>query len=417
VVEFAGVAKWFQPEDGPRVVALDGIDLRVRRDRFVSVVGPSGCGKSTLLNLCAGLSFPEVGRVMFRGSPVTRVNTEVGYVTQDSNLLPWRSATTPKAAAAPGSPQPLQTVKIGLAVNILAFTPLQIATMQGYFRHGDIAPDVVSLQGGTTVTEALMGGSLQFAASAAPDVIRADQKGLGLLAVANILNANDVELVISKKLQQQFGISASTPLKQRLAPLQGRLFGITSNGAPSQVDIQALFKSVGLNAQSLHFIVIGGAAEMNAALRAGEIAGYGLGPPTGELAAREGYGYVLVPVGGAPAFANQAFSDIYTTNAFAQAHPAVVRAVAGAIAQANDFLLSHPNQSARLLSPSFKGVPLSVLAAGIRAEPFVRGGTFTQQGWQRAIAALQQGGVLPGKAPSSQAGVLWTNQYVAPAST
>ncbi|MBI2907819.1 MAG: ABC transporter ATP-binding protein [Chloroflexi bacterium] len=59
---------------------------------FVAIVGPSGCGKSTLLNMVAGLMRPSSGRILYGGSPVTSVNTCVGYSTQKDNLLPWRTA-------------------------------------------------------------------------------------------------------------------------------------------------------------------------------------------------------------------------------------------------------------------------------------------------------------------------------------
>jgi NitT/TauT family transport system ATP-binding protein len=37
------------------MVALNGVDLDIHENEFVTVVGPSGCGKSTLLNIIAGL--------------------------------------------------------------------------------------------------------------------------------------------------------------------------------------------------------------------------------------------------------------------------------------------------------------------------------------------------------------------------
>ena len=73
-------------------VALEGVSLRVAEGEFVSIVGPSGCGKSTILNLIAGLLAPTAGQVVVFGRPVRGLNRAVGYVTQDDNLLPWRTA-------------------------------------------------------------------------------------------------------------------------------------------------------------------------------------------------------------------------------------------------------------------------------------------------------------------------------------
>jgi NitT/TauT family transport system ATP-binding protein len=71
------------------VAALRDISLEVGMHTFTSIVGPSGCGKSTLLSLCAGLKFPSSGRTYCDGQAVEAVNTDIGFVTQDSNLFPW----------------------------------------------------------------------------------------------------------------------------------------------------------------------------------------------------------------------------------------------------------------------------------------------------------------------------------------
>jgi NitT/TauT family transport system ATP-binding protein len=89
VVHFQRLWKSFQSPRQSEVQALQDVDLQVQENEFLAIVGLSGCGKSTLLNLCAGLMFPEQGRVLFRGSPVVRVNPRVGYLTQEANLLPW----------------------------------------------------------------------------------------------------------------------------------------------------------------------------------------------------------------------------------------------------------------------------------------------------------------------------------------
>ena len=72
-------------------VALAGVDLQVGRGEFLTLLGPSGCGKSTVLNLVAGLMAPTRGEVRCDGRPVAGLNRAVGYITQDDNLLPWRT--------------------------------------------------------------------------------------------------------------------------------------------------------------------------------------------------------------------------------------------------------------------------------------------------------------------------------------
>jgi NitT/TauT family transport system ATP-binding protein len=77
---------------GP-VLALEDVTFAARPGEFISLVGPSGCGKSTVLNLIAGLVRPSAGQVTYQGAQVEGVNTKVGYITQDDNLLPWRSVS------------------------------------------------------------------------------------------------------------------------------------------------------------------------------------------------------------------------------------------------------------------------------------------------------------------------------------
>lgn len=71
------------------VTALEGVDLEVAENEFISVVGASGCGKSTLLSLIAGLEDPTDGVIEVGGVSVTGPGRDRGMVFQQATLLPW----------------------------------------------------------------------------------------------------------------------------------------------------------------------------------------------------------------------------------------------------------------------------------------------------------------------------------------
>ena len=56
-------------------VALDGIDLSVRRGERIGLIGPNGSGKSTLVNCICGTLANESGTVRFAGELIDRLET------------------------------------------------------------------------------------------------------------------------------------------------------------------------------------------------------------------------------------------------------------------------------------------------------------------------------------------------------
>lgn len=90
-VEINGVTKAFTHRGGSKTI-LNQVDLAVAEGELCCIVGPSGCGKSSLLRVINGLLPPDTGSVVVNGEPVSGPSLDVGFVFQQFNLLPWRTA-------------------------------------------------------------------------------------------------------------------------------------------------------------------------------------------------------------------------------------------------------------------------------------------------------------------------------------
>jgi putative spermidine/putrescine transport system ATP-binding protein len=73
------------------VVAVDSIDLEIRRGEFFTMLGPSGSGKTTTLRMIAGFETPDAGTIELGGHDVAHLppyDRPVNTVFQDYALFP-----------------------------------------------------------------------------------------------------------------------------------------------------------------------------------------------------------------------------------------------------------------------------------------------------------------------------------------
>jgi putative ABC transport system ATP-binding protein len=98
-------------EDATRVLALDAVNLTIKRGEFVAVFGPSGSGKTTLLQLLGAMDRPSGGTIRFEGQALEPLGDSalaglrlraIGFVFQQFNLIPTlNAAENVEAALAP----------------------------------------------------------------------------------------------------------------------------------------------------------------------------------------------------------------------------------------------------------------------------------------------------------------------------
>ena len=100
LISLKGIKRYY--DVGSEVVrALDGVDLIIKQNEYISIMGPSGSGKSTLMNMIGCLDTPTEGTYEFEGELVHEMddnqlasirNRKIGFVFQTFNLLPKATA-------------------------------------------------------------------------------------------------------------------------------------------------------------------------------------------------------------------------------------------------------------------------------------------------------------------------------------
>ena len=102
MIECENLVKIYKTRDF-EVLALQGLDLEVKRGELIAIIGNSGSGKSTLLNMLGGLDRPSAGRLFVDGHDLLAISEQqlveykrstVGFVWQNNarNLIPFLSA-------------------------------------------------------------------------------------------------------------------------------------------------------------------------------------------------------------------------------------------------------------------------------------------------------------------------------------
>ena len=89
ILRLAGVRKAYGD-----AVAVERVDVEVRRGEFFTLLGPSGSGKTTTLRLVAGFERPDAGQIVLDGVDVARVppfERNINTVFQDYALFPHMS--------------------------------------------------------------------------------------------------------------------------------------------------------------------------------------------------------------------------------------------------------------------------------------------------------------------------------------
>ena len=321
------------------------------------------------------------------------------------------AAPAAQASAAPAQPAAtspaLTNVTMGFPVENASDAPIHVAVSEGLYAKQGVKVDIKVLSGSSAANAALVGGSLQFATTSAPAFLLARKAGVPLYAVESLLSGSSMQMMVSNRWLEAHNLTPSMPLADRIKGLQGITFGTV--GSSDKILLEWLLKQQNLAPDAVRMVTLGGSAELTAALTKGTIDAFISSPPASYVTEEQGQAKLLID--SVPPWNDLEYFMVVTTADYAQKNPDIVKAVATATAQGNDFVLSNPDRTLAVEQARYPNFSPSVLKQTLAAFKYTKSGLFQAGMWDTAVNLFAETGMVEGKIPVTE-GKDWTNQFI-----
>ena len=169
-----------------------------------------------------------------------------------------------------------ENIKIGFPSISVEFTPLFAAKDKGLFKKYGLNVELILMQGGAQVVQALLGGSIDFVVMGGA-FLTAAVRGADLVMVATHMNRFPYSVVVRPDIK-------------RVQELKGKKMGVSGFGSTSEAALRLSLERFGLNPNTdVTILQVGGQSSRFAALKAGSIDGTVVIAPFTGAAKRLGY--------------------------------------------------------------------------------------------------------------------------------
>ena len=341
------------------------------------------------------------------GQPSTGTSTP-------ENQPPAESQTTPQPET-PDMKQELQPVKIALSVDNLVFTPIFVAREKKFFEEEGLEPQFLSLEGGGTTVQALVGRSIDFAGASGGTVVLGHSQGNdSIVNVANIVGKATLQVAMRKQLVDELQLTLETPILDRIQALRGRVFGITSPGSASDSTLLFYLEKAGVDESEVKKVAVGSGAGLVAALKQGQIDAFHTSPPNPQITELEGYGQVIISAGEVPGLDKIVYDGLITRKDIIDEKPELVKAVVNAIVRGINFTHDHTEETIELMKKIFPNTDPRLVERGVQSllDAWPRDGLQDRTDWENTLALQQDTESIGATIPSIEEGIMWTNQFL-----
>jgi ABC-type nitrate/sulfonate/bicarbonate transport system substrate-binding protein len=173
-----------------------------------------------------------------------------------------------------------ESVRVGVSGLSAEFTPVWAANDRGIFKKHGFDTEVIVMQGGTQLAQAIIGGSVPFGVMGGA-YLTAAVRGADLIMIATHMDKFPYSLIVK-------------PSIKRTEDLKGSRLAISRFGSASDAGLRVSLQKLGLNPdRDVTILQVGGQTSRFAALKAGTVDGTVVIPPLSGAAQRLGYSAII----------------------------------------------------------------------------------------------------------------------------
>jgi NitT/TauT family transport system substrate-binding protein len=173
-----------------------------------------------------------------------------------------------------------EAIRVGIPGLSAEFTPVWAAKDKGLLKKYGLDVEIIAMQGGTQLVQAMIGGSIDFSVMGGAYLTGA-MKGADLVMVATHMDKFPYSLIVK-------------PSIKRAEDLKGTKLAISRFGSSSDAGLRVSLQRSGINPdKDVTILQVGGQTERYAALKAGVVDGTVVIPPLSGAAQRAGFNTIF----------------------------------------------------------------------------------------------------------------------------
>lgn len=306
---------------------------------------------------------------------------------------PSFSAPSPAAAQKTG---PLTSIKVGWTPSFV-FLPLPVAIDSGECRKEGLDVSLVDFQGGAEVTSAMLGKSIEVAATQAERPLVLYEKGQLAKNLMHVQADQAFVLVVRKDLNLQPG---------NWEALKGMKMGMTRPGSGTDLTLRALLKLNGLEPdKDTTVVAVGGLAQAVAALQAKQIDGAITTEPTvTQITQVQPIADIFLDLRkeGPSKIRNVAFTTLQANDEYIQENPEIVRGLISCVARTQKMIRENPSIAVQPVQKVFPNVEESTLLEIVKNEASTYRAEITEEQIQNLNDIQKEAGILKTDVPYDQ---------------